>query len=102
MYKIFLVVTPNWLGDTVLATPLFRIIKEKIPFSRVIVQAHPRVKKVLSSNPFIDEILEFDEKSCHRSFFAKLKFARILKKKKIDAVLLLQRSFTRALLCRLA
>ncbi len=102
MYKTFLVVVPNWLGDVVLATPLFRNIKEKFPSARILVQVHPRVKPVLSYNPFVDEILEFDERSSHRGFFARLNFIRMLKKKHIDTALLLQRSFTRALLCRLA
>ena len=48
------------------------------------------------------ELIIFDEKERQRSTLAKLSFVQLLKAKKFDAVFLLHRSFTRALICRLA
>jgi len=62
----------------------------------------PRCREVLDANPNVNEIIEFDERSTHKSLTSKLKFARDLKKKKFDTVFLLHRSFTRGLIVWLA
>ena len=58
-----LVVNVNWLGDAIMTTPAFKAIKEKFPLSFVAVMAPERVKDVFSGNPYIDEVIIFDEKN---------------------------------------
>lgn len=100
--KRILIVTVNWLGDAVLTTPAPKALKDEFPGCFVAVMAHPRVAAVFKDNPSVDEIIFFDERITHNSFASKLEFIKQLKKKKFDTVFLIQRSFTRALICCLA
>lgn len=97
-----LVVGVNWLGDSLLTTPAFKALKKKFPGSYLGVMVVGRVREVFEGNPYIDEVIVFDERGQQKGFFAKLKFIKFLKKKKFDTVFLIHRSFTRALICFLA
>ncbi|MEI8350246.1 MAG: lipopolysaccharide heptosyltransferase II [Candidatus Omnitrophota bacterium] len=97
-----LVVNINWIGDAIITTPAFRALKEKFPSAYVAVMAPERVRGVFANNPYIDEIIIFDEKTSQRSLLAKLRFVKLLKAKKFDTAFLIHRSFTRALICWLA
>lgn len=97
-----LVAGVNWLGDSLLTTPAFKALKKKFPGSYLGVMAVERVREVFEGNPYIDEVIVFDERGRQKGFFAKLKFIQLLKKKKFDTVFLIHRSFTRALICFLA
>lgn len=100
--KKILVVTVDWLGDAILTIPVFKALKETFSDSCVLVMAEERVKSVFENNPYIDETIPFDEKKLKKSFSQKLKLIYLLRKKKIDTVFLIHRSFTRAVICRLA
>jgi len=102
MMNRILVVNINWLGDAILTTPVFRALKEKFPSAYVAVMAPERVKGVFSNNPYIDEIIAFDEKTSHKKFLEKLRFVKLLKEKRFDTAFLIHRSFTRACMCWLA
>jgi len=97
-----LVVGVNWLGDSLLTTPAFRALKKKFPDSYLAAMVVERVSEVFEGNPYIDEVIVFDEKGRHKGFFAKLKFIKFLKKKKFNTVFLIHRSLTRAFICFLA
>jgi len=97
-----LVVEPNWLGDVILTTPAFSAFKNKFENAFIGCAVAPRCKDILSHSPYIDEIIEFDERGRTKSLAAKLEFVRGLKNKKYDAVILFHRSFTRTLLCAMA
>jgi len=97
-----LVVGVNWLGDSLLTTPAFKALKKKFPGSYLGVMVVERVREVFDGNPYIDEVIIFDEKGQQKGFFVKLKFIQLLRKKKFDTVFLIHRSFTRALICFLA
>ncbi len=97
-----LVVNINWLGDVLFSTPAIRLIKESYPSSYLACMVVPRCKEILENNPYIDELIFFDERTIHRSLLSKLKFILFLKRKKFDAVFIFHRSFTRTLICYLS
>lgn len=97
--KRILIVSVNWFGDAIMTTPALKAIKEKFPSSFLAIMAPERVKDVFSNNPYVDEVIIFDEKKNHRSFRSKINFIKQLKAKKLDAVFLIHRSLTRALIC---
>jgi len=97
-----LIVGVNWLGDSLLTTPVFKALKKKFPSSYLGVMVVERVREVFQGNPYIDEVIVFDEGGQQKGFFAKLKFIQFLRKKRFDTVFLIHRSFTRALICFLA
>jgi lipopolysaccharide heptosyltransferase II len=100
--KRILIFNVNWLGDVVFSTATIRNIKRNYPNSFIACVIPSRCYSVLKGNPNIDEIIIFDEKDRHKRILGKLKFIRLLKSRRFDSVFLLHRSFTRALICRLA
>jgi heptosyltransferase-2 len=94
-----LIVTVNWLGDAILTTPVFRALKKKFPASYIGVMAVERVAEVYRDNPYIDEVIIFNEKNAHRSLSAKIKFIKFLKDRNFNMAFLIHRSFSRALIC---
>lgn len=100
--KRILVVNVNWLGDCLFSTPIFKALKAAFPQSYLACMAVPRVKEVLEGNPYIDELIIYDEDDAHKPLFGKIGLIRQLRQKKFDTVFLLHRSFTRALLVYLA
>ncbi|MDP8289427.1 MAG: lipopolysaccharide heptosyltransferase II [Candidatus Susulua stagnicola] len=100
--KRILIVSVNWLGDSLLVTPAFKALKKKFPDSYLGVMVVGRVREVFQDNPYIDQVIVFDEKKQHKSFLAKLKFIYFLRRNKFDTCFFIHRSFTKALICFLA
>jgi len=82
----------------IFSSPIFKALKEKYPKAQISCLAVPRVREVLESIPFIDEIIVYDERGQHRNPLAKLKLIFQLRRKRFDVAFLLHRSLTRALL----
>jgi len=93
-----LVVNVNWVGDVIFSSPVFKALKKNFPQSRIACLGVPRVKEVLECVPEIDQIILYDEQGVHKNPWAKLRLIQSLKQQKFDAVFLLHRSLTRALL----
>ncbi len=100
--KRILIFNVNWLGDVLFSTACIRNIRRNFPDSFIACVIPSRCYPILKDNPHLDEIIIFDEKDRHRGMLEKMSFIKQLKYKKFDAVFLLHRSFTRALICRLA
>ncbi len=100
--KKILIFNINWLGDVLFSTATIRNIRRNYPDSFIACIIPSRCYPILKGNPHLDELIIFDEKERQRSSLAKLRFVQLLKSKKFDVVFLLHRSFTRALICRLA
>lgn len=96
------VFTKNWLGDVIFETPAIRAIKENFPHSHLIAITSPRCVEILEANPYVDEVMTFDEKEESRSFFEKFRFVLNLRTKRVQKVFLFHRSSTRARLVWLA
>lgn len=92
----------NWIGDVIFSTPVFRTLKENFKNCYVGCILPKRCSELLKHSPFVDEILEFNERAEHKSLLKKIRFIKELRKKKYDLAILLHRSFTRALICYLA
>lgn len=97
MQKI-LVINVNWLGDVLFSSPIFNALKKYYPSAHITCLAVPRVKDALECVNGIDDLMVYDEDGSHRSFFGKLKLISELRRKDFDAVFILHRSLTRALL----
>lgn len=100
--KRILIFNVNWLGDVLFSTASIRNIRLNFPDSFVACAIPSRCYPILKDNPHLDEVIIFDEKDRHRGILEKMTFIKQLKYKKFDLVFLLHRSFTRALICRLA
>ncbi|MFH0855948.1 MAG: lipopolysaccharide heptosyltransferase II [Candidatus Omnitrophota bacterium] len=100
--KRILIFNVNWLGDVLFSTAVIRNVRRNYPEGYLACIIPPRCYPVLKGNPYLDEIIIFDEKDRHKGIFSLLSFVRILKLKNFDTVFLLHKSFSRALICRLA
>ncbi|MDD5128774.1 MAG: lipopolysaccharide heptosyltransferase II [Candidatus Omnitrophica bacterium] len=97
-----LIFNVNWLGDVLFSTATIRNMRRNYPDSYIACVIPSRCYPILKGNPYLDEVIIFDEKDRHRGILAKLNFINLLRTKKFDTVFLLHRSFSRALICRLA
>jgi len=97
-----LIFNVNWLGDVLFSTAVIRNLRLNYPESFIACIIPSRCYSVLKGNPHLDEIIIFDEKDRHKGILALLGFVRSLKAKRFDKVFLLHKSFSRALICRLA
>ncbi|MDD3275003.1 MAG: lipopolysaccharide heptosyltransferase II [Candidatus Omnitrophica bacterium] len=97
-----LIFNVNWLGDVLFSTAVIRNVRRNYPESYLACAIPSRCYPVLKDNPYLDEVIIFDEKDRHRGMLGRLDFVSFLKKRRFDTVFLLHRSFSRALICRLA
>jgi len=100
--KRILIFNVNWLGDVLFSSATIRNIRRNYPDSYIASVIPSRCYPVLKGNPYLDEVIIFDEKDRHKGVLEKLNFVSQLKKKNFDTVFLLHRSLSRALICRLA
>ncbi len=101
-HKRILIFNVNWLGDVLFSTAAIRNIRRNFPASFIACVIPSRCYQILKGNPHLDEVIIFDEKDRHKGVFSKLGFVKLLKSKDFDMAFLLHRSFSRALICRLA
>ncbi|MFH1198780.1 MAG: lipopolysaccharide heptosyltransferase II [Candidatus Omnitrophota bacterium] len=101
-YKRILIFNVNWLGDVIFSTAAIRNMRRNFPDSFIASVVPSRCYPILKDNPNLDEIIIFDERDRHKSLIEKIKFIKLLKRKKFDVAYLLHRSMTRALICFLA
>src|SRR3989338_10802903 len=87
-----LVVNVNWLGDVVFSLPVFKALKEAYPASKISCLAPPRVKEILESSPYVDQVILYDEQGLHRNLFGKIKLIAQLRREKFEIAFLLHRS----------
>lgn len=97
-----LILTKNWVGDVIFEMPAIRVVKENFPGAHLIAVTKPRCVEVLEANPYVDEVIPFDEKGKDQSLIAKLRFVLNLRRRRIDKAFLFHRSGTRARLAYLA
>ena len=68
-----LICRPDRIGDVVLSTPIPREIKNKYPDSFIAVLLRDYTKDIYVKNPYVDEIIIYNEQINSRSYIRKLK-----------------------------
>ena len=88
---------PNLVGDTVMATPAIRALRNAHPEARMIGVIKPQIAATLDGNPWFDELFRFDPKSRNRAFRTTA-VRRQLRSERADLAVLFPNSFRSALL----
>lgn len=61
-----LVVRPDRIGDVVLSTPVFEVLKRHYPRSHLTVMVRDGVAPLIHGLPFVDEVMIYDPEGKHR------------------------------------
>lgn len=91
------IVCPTWIGDTCMATPVLRAIREHCPAAHVTLAIRPAIAALLAGATWADEIRTIDM----RGVLGPWRAGRALRAGRPDAVLLLPNSLRSALAARL-
>jgi heptosyltransferase-2 len=100
-HRILVITKFRYLGDTIVATPFFRRLKEAIPAAEVTLLSGPAMPTLLRGCPYLAEIVPFNPKG-DRRLLRNLALARQLREKRFDAAFLLNRSLHSAVVARMA
>lgn len=93
-----LVIAPSWLGDVVMATPAFRMIRRALPGAFIGALVRPGIDELLAGSDLFDE-LHVDRA---RGVMGPKLVASKLRPRRYDAAALFTNSFSTALVARLA
>lgn len=91
------VVCPNLIGDTVMATPTMRALRAGFPEARITALVRPQVAPVLDGGPWFDDRILHDHKSNRPEFQSKA-VVKKLRSEKVDLAVLLPNSLRSALI----
>lgn len=91
-----LVRAPNWVGDAVMAIPALEMVRRVHADDEICVLARPVVAELLSGQPFLDRILQYDFRGRYRGWIGREKLIAELRKEKFDIAVLLQNAFEAA------
>ena len=97
-----LVVMPNWFGETLFATPLLRALREQRRDALITTLGRPRCGEVLTHNPHVDTLMDYDEQGRHRHLLGQWRLVRELRAQQFDTAFVLRKSLSRTLLLALA
>lgn len=86
---------PNWIGDAVMATPVFRQIRTLFPHAHIIALAHEPIAQLLQGIEEIDEFLVFSRANGKKRSDQQ-RVVKELRNRKIDLGILLTRSLSSA------
>jgi len=96
MYKI-LVVSPSWVGDTMLAQPMFARLKQRHPGCRIDVFAPPWTEALLRQMPEVHDVIINPFPHGALQIGARMKSGKKLREANYDQVIVLPNSFKSAL-----
>jgi heptosyltransferase-2 len=87
---------PNWIGDTAMCTPALRALRNHFGADAELIGIlRPYVTEVLAGTPWLDDVILFDRGSRIRAQEV-LPVANEMRRRKLDAVMLLTNSFRSA------
>jgi heptosyltransferase-2 len=97
-----LLISPNWVGDTLLMTPALAGLRRHYPKARITAVVTPWTEPLLAHNTAVDELIVYDPKGKQRSWVDRLRFASELRRIGFDTAILFPNSFHAALIAYLA
>ena len=95
--RILIATKFRFIGDTLLATPIFRAARAQWPDAHIALLTGKNARVLLQNNPYLDEIWEFDPYKSDKGTRAYLHLVQRLRAGHFDLCLALNRSFHSAL-----
>jgi heptosyltransferase-2 len=105
-----LVMRYRFIGDTVLTVPFLRNLREAYPAARIDLMLEPFSGQVIEGCPYVDEVIPFEFKTIHTysrqpergKLAGYVHYWKFIRSRGYDAVFVLKRSLSSALLARAA
>ena len=91
------IVQTAFIGDVVLATPLFEAARAARPGDRIIGVVRAGCDNLLGNNPYVDEVIVWDKHGRDRGIAGIIRLARMLRERSVDTALIPHRSLRTAL-----
>jgi heptosyltransferase II len=106
MANNILVMRYRFIGDTVLTVPFLRNLRESYPAARIDLMLEPFSGQVIEGCPYVDEIIPFEFRTIHAysnpsqrsNLSGYIHYWRMIRDRHYDAVFVLKRSLSSALL----
>ncbi len=96
-----LVVLPNWVGDSVLATPALRAVRNGFPKSKISYLIKPYLAELFGGCPWVDELIFWPGAKRGARKQTAFSLLKDLREEKFGLAVLLANSFRSALTCSL-
>ena len=97
-----LIVSPNWLGDAIMALPALGDVRRHFPAARLIVAARRAVASLFSLSPVVDDVIVMEWAGRFLARGPRRRDEATLREARADAALLLPNSFASAWLVKQA
>src|SRR5262245_5015838 len=104
-----LVLRYRFLGDTLLTVPFLRNLRRAKPDAHIVWVVAPGSADVIQGIPYVDQLLAWDpatahaeSRGTHRTWRAKLRFIRELRRQRFDRAYVLKRSLSSAIIALLS
>src|SRR5258708_1656259 len=81
-----LIVQTGFLGDVVLSTPVFSLLREKYPTAELTAITTPEAKKLLEFHPELTRVIAFDKRGQHAGLNGLREFSAQLRAERFDKV----------------
>ncbi|MHC4820522.1 MAG: lipopolysaccharide heptosyltransferase II [Planctomycetota bacterium] len=101
-FERILIRSPNPLGDAVMATPLYRCVRDAWPKAEITVLCLPPAAEMLRGLDSVDHVEVYDRRGADAGFAGMMRVGRRLKPRNFDLALVCPNSFSSALLARMA
>ena len=95
--RILIATKFRFIGDTLLAIPIFRAARAQWPDAHIALLTGKNARVLLQNNPYLNEIMEFDPYKSDKGTWAHLQLIGRLRRERFDLCLALNRSFHSAL-----
>ncbi len=100
--KKILIRTANWIGDAIMSTPVNRAVRLNFPDAHISVLAKSWVAPIFYNNPYVDDILLYEDNGRHKGLAGKIRLGNDLRKHNFELTILIQNAFEAAFLTFLA
>ena len=88
-----LVARTDRIGDVILSTPVFEVIKRHYPKCRLSVLVREEVAPLVSGNPYVDEVMIFESEGVHRGLKGLIRLWKEIRARRFRIAVVLQTRF---------
>lgn len=98
-YSNILIFNPAFLGDTVLTTPLIRLVGKIFPKAKITFCVRPEHMALFQKIPIVSQVISFDKRKKDNGLLGFFSYLKYLNSFKFDLVIDLHRSIRSTALC---